>query len=325
MIGILATLTLAALTGGAMQTDTTFAVKPGTRLEVNQFAGSIAVETWAKNAVRVVADHGSRVEIEIGGSGPSLSIQGVQMRGLPSTVDYQLTVPKWMALNLSGVNTEMSVENSGGEIQIETVGGEVTVTGGSKTIQASSVDGAVHLVDATGRIECSSVNGAVEIERSSGPIVASSINGEIVLKSIDSDDVEGSTVNGTVSYDGAIKDGGSYRFSSHNGEVSIAIPERASAAVSVATYSGDFSSDFPVPLTETRHGKRFSFTLGGGSARIELESFQGGIQLRRPGNPEGRSGVEYRYQEKTKEKTKDKTKETTKTKVKNSGDGEVEP
>jgi putative adhesin len=323
MIGMLAALTLAALTGASSQTDTTFAVKPGTRLEVNQFAGSIAVDTWSKNAVHVVASHSSRVEIEFGGSWPSLTIDAVHMRGLPSTVDYQLTVPKWMALNLSGVNTEMTVDNSAGEIQIETVQGEVTVTGGSKTIQASSVDGAVHLMDATGRIECNSVNGTVEIERSSGPIAASSVNGEIVLKSVDSDDVDGSTVNGTVNYDGAIKADGSYRLSSHNGEVSIAIPERASATVSVATYSGDFSSDFPVPLTENRHGKRFSFTLGGGSARIELESFQGGIHLRRPGNPEGRGSVEYRYEEKTKEKTKETTK--SKTKVKNSGEGEVEP
>lgn len=322
MIGILATLTIAALTAAPSQTDTTFAVKQGTRLEVNQFAGSIAVETWAKNAVRVVAEHGSRVAIEIGGSWPQLNIQGIHMRGLPSTVDYQLTVPKWMALTLSGVNTEISVDNSAGEIQIETVQGEVTVTGGSKVIQASSVDGAVHLVDATGRIECSSVNGAVEIERSSGPIVASSVNGEIVLRSIDSDDVEGSTVNGTVDYDGAIKSEGSYRFSSHNGEVSIGIPERANATVSVATYSGDFSSDFPVPITESRH-KRFNFTLGTGSARIELESFQGGIHLRRPGNPGDRGSVETRYDEKSKEKSKETTK--TKTKVKNSGDGEVEP
>jgi len=323
MIGMLATLTIAALAGGATHTDTTFAVKPGTRLEVDQFAGSIAVETWSKNAVHVVADHGSRVEIEFGGSWPSLTIEAVHQRGLPSTVDYQLTVPKWMALNLSGVNTQMSVANSGGEIQIETVQGEVTVTGGSKTIQASSVDGAVHLVDATGRIECSSVNGAVEIERSSGPVVASSVNGQIVLRSIDSDDVDGSTVNGTVSYEGAIKDGGSYRFSSHNGEVSIAVPERANATVSVATYSGDFTSDFSVPLTESRHGKRFNFTLGGGGAHIELESFQGGIRLRRPGNPGGRDGVEYRYEQKTKEKSKESTK--TKTKAKNSGEGEVEP
>jgi DUF4097 and DUF4098 domain-containing protein YvlB len=319
MIGLLAALTAAVLTTSTTETDTTFAVKPGTRLELNQFAGSIAVQTWTKNAVRVVATHSSRVEIEISGGAPVLAIQAVHYRGLPTNVDFQLTVPKAMALTLSGVNTEISVDDSGGEISIETVQGEVTVTGGSKIIQASSVDGEVHLSDATGRIECSSVNGAVQIERSSGPVVASSVNGEIVLKAINSDDVEGSTVNGTVDYDGALKDGGSYRFSSHNGEVSVAIPERANATVSVATFSGDFTSPFPIPLTEQRHGKRFSFTLGTGSARLELESFQGGIRLRRPGNSEGKSGVDFKYD------SKSKSKESSKSKGKNSGEGEVEP
>jgi DUF4097 and DUF4098 domain-containing protein YvlB len=325
MIGLLAALTAAVLTTSTTETDTTFAVKPGTRLELNQFAGSIAVRTWSKSAVRVVATHSSRVGIEISGGSPVVGIQAVHYHGLPTNVDFQLTVPKAMALTLSGVNTEISVEDSGGEISIETVQGEVTVTGGSKIIQASSVDGEVHLSDASGRIECSSVNGAVEIERSTGPVVASSVNGEIVLRSINSDDVEGSTVNGTVEYDGALKDGGSYRFSSHNGEVSVAIPERASVAVSVATFSGEFHSDFPIPITEKRHGNRFSFTLGNGNARLELESFQGGIHLRRPGNPVGKDNVEFKYDSKTKEKTKESSKTKESTKGKNSGEGEVEP
>jgi len=321
MIGLMAALTVATLTTtSAQHTDTTIAVKPGTRLELNQFAGSIEVQTWSKNAVRVTATHNSRVEIEISGGAPVLAIQAVHYRGLPTNVDFQLTVPKTMALSLSGVNTEISVDNSGGELSLETVQGEVTVTGGSKIIKASSVDGEVRLVDATGRIECSSVNGGVQIERSSGPIVATSVNGEIVLRGVDSDDVEGSTVNGTVDYEGALKDGGSYRFSSHNGEVSIAIPERASATISVATFSGDFNSDFPIPLTESR-GKRFSFTLGGGSARIELESFQGGIQLRRPGNSGSRGSVDDKYDSKSKEKSKG----SAKSKGKNTGEGEVEP
>ena len=55
------------------------------------------------------------------------------------------------------------------------------------------------------------------------------------------------------------------------------------ASVSLSTFNGDFDFDFPVTLTETRGGdKRFGFTLGTGSARIELSSFGGTIRLRRP-------------------------------------------
>jgi DUF4097 and DUF4098 domain-containing protein YvlB len=314
MIGTLAALTVAVM--AATHTDTTVTVKPGMRLELNNFGGMIAVTTWSRNAVRVAADHSSRVEIEIDASDPSFEIRATHRRGIPTTVDYQLTVPKWMALELSGVNTDMSIENSEGEVEVQSVQGEVSVIGGTKNVTANSVEGAVRIEGASGKIECSSVNGNVHIERSTGPVVASSVNGEIVLDRIDSDDVEASTINGTVSYDGVIKDGGSYRFSTHNGDVAVTVPEGANATVSVATFSGEFSSGFPIQLRETKHGKRFNFTLGNGDARIELESFQGGIRLRRPGSVETKTGYRYEYKKST---------STKKTKHKNSGDEGSEP
>ena len=302
MIGTLAALTVAVMAG--THTDTTVTVKPGTRLELNNFGGMIAVTTWSRNAVRISAEHSSRTEITIETSDPTLEIQASHRRGIPTSVDYQLTVPKWMALELSGVSTDMSIENSEGEISVESVQGEVSVTGGTKKVTANSVEGEVRIMGASGRIECSSVNGAVHIVRSTGPVIASSVNGEIVLDRIDSDDVEASTVNGTVTYEGLIKNGGSYRFSTHNGDVDVTVPERVNATVSVATFSGEFSSGFPIQLSETKHGRRFNFTLGNGGARIELESFQGGIRLRRPGTAETKTGYKYEYKKGGDAKTK---------------------
>jgi len=297
MIGTLAALTVAVM-AAATHTDTTVAVRPGTRLELSNFGGSIAVSTWAKNSVRVVAEHSSRVEIQIEGSARSLGIEAVHTRGLPTTVDYQLTVPIWMALELSGVSTDISVERSGGDVKIESVQGEVSVTGGTGQVAASSVEGEVRVQGASGSIEVSSVNGSVHVERSKGPVVANSVNGEIILERIDSGDVDASTVNGTVSYDGALIEGGSYRFSTHNGDVAVTVPERANATVSVSTFSGEFSSEFPIQLNETRQGRRFNFTLGNGGARIELESFQGTIRLCRPGSAAVKRGAGHRHDEK---------------------------
>lgn len=315
MIGTLAVLTLAAM---ATHTDTTVAVRAGTRLELSNFGGSISVSTWAKNAVRVVADHSSRVQIQIGHSGSDLQIEAEHSRGIPSTVDYQLTVPKGMALDLSGVSTDVSVENSEGEVKVESVQGEVTVTGATKSVSASSVEGGVLIRGATGRVSCSSVNAGVRIERTRGPVEASSVNGEIVLESIDSEEVDASTINGTVSYEGVILEGGSYRFSTHNGDVAVTVPEKVNATISVATFSGEFSSAFPIQLNDTRHGKRFNFTLGNGGARIELESFQGSIRLRRPGSADSKSAEAYKYEYK-------KSTKTGKDKHKNSGHEENEP
>jgi DUF4097 and DUF4098 domain-containing protein YvlB len=170
----------------------------------------------------------------------------------------------------------------------------------------------------SGRVTCSSVNGGVRVEKTTGPVTASSVNGEIVLESIGSEEVDASTINGTVSYEGAILDGGTYRFSTHNGDVAVTVPEKTNATVSVATFSGDFSSAFPIQLSDTRLGKRFNFTIGDGGARIELESFQGSIRLRRPGSPETKRTEAYRYEYK-------KSTKTEKDKHKNSGNEESEP
>jgi hypothetical protein len=65
----------------------------------------------------------------------------------------------------------------------------------------------------------------------------------------------------------------------------MAIPERVNATLRVRTYGGSFRSTFPLKLDDQDRQNRFTLTLGDGSARIELESFNGSIALRRPGEP----------------------------------------
>src|SRR5439155_21741824 len=116
-----------------------------------------------------------------------------------------------------------------------------------------------------------------------GGISAESVNGDVTLERVRSDQVECSSVQGNLDYEGEIRSGGHYGFSTHNGNIRVAVPAKVSADVSVATFNGNFESSFPVQLTRTGHGKRFRFVLGSGSAELELESFQGAIRLRRVG------------------------------------------
>lgn len=281
MIGVLTALTAIVLTA-ATASDNTIAVKPGARLTLVQFTGSIAVQTWSRSAVRVVADHGSRVKVELDSSGTSLRVKAESEHGVPAVVDYRITVPVWMALDLSGVTTEISVVGSAGDLRIDTVEGEITVKGGARSTPAGSTPGGAASRSAGGKVVCSTVNGSIHVERVSGPVVASTVNGEIVLDRIESSDVEATTINGAMTYEGAIKDAGSYRFNTHNGDVEVSIAENANARVSVATFGGEFTSSFPLKLSEARRDRRLNFTLGSGSALVEIESFQGTVRLRRP-------------------------------------------
>ncbi|HEY3215558.1 MAG TPA: DUF4097 family beta strand repeat-containing protein [Candidatus Eisenbacteria bacterium] len=304
-----ASLVLAAWTGGgtvvtteraADRTDTTFTVKAGARLDVENFAGEIAVRTWAKDAVRIEANHSRRVDVEVAVEDDRIKVEAHGRHGIPASVDYRLTVPVWIALDLSGVSTEISVDGVQGELKAQTVHGDVRVRGGGRFVSLGSVDGEVDLSGAHGRIEVSSVNQGVRVADVTGELSAESVNGDIVLERVGSKSLEISTVNGDLYYDGDLEPGGVYGFSTHNGDIVIGLPEKPDVVVSVSTFSGDFSSSIPVQL-HARRGKEFSFTFGAGGARLELETFQGGIRLERRGE------AAKRRQQKDKLKRDEKT------------------
>jgi DUF4097 and DUF4098 domain-containing protein YvlB len=266
----------------AQDTDTTFAVRPGQRLEVSDFGGEVVIKSWRQNSIRVRASHGSRDYVTISADGPNVSISASSRHG-PAMVDYEILAPPWMPLSVSGTpSAEVTIEGTEAEVTVETVEGSIRVVGGSGNISLKSVEGDVSLEGAKGHIELNSVDGSIAAKDCSGDITAETVDGEITLLGIESADMDGSTVDGSIEYDGTITDGGRYRFESHDGDVSVSIPERANVTVSVATFSGDFDSSFPLTLKDkAKH--RFTFTLGSGSARLELESFDGTINLRRPG------------------------------------------
>ncbi len=266
------------------QIDTTVPARQGQRLVVDAYGGEIDVQTWARNAVRLEADPTSRTTVQINSAAGAVSVRTEGRRGPPSAVDLKLTVPAWMGLDLSGVYTDVKVTGIRAPVSVETVQGEVDVTGGEGLVSLRSVQGQVILRQAKGRIDVHSVNEDVRVSDASGEIVAETVNGEITLERVDATSLDANTINGDVAYDGPIRNGGRYALSSHNGDVTLAVADGASATVSVSTYNGEFESEFPVSLRETRKGKRFSFTIGAGSAQVTLESFQGSVQLVRPGH-----------------------------------------
>jgi DUF4097 and DUF4098 domain-containing protein YvlB len=117
-----------------------------------------------------------------------------------------------------------------------------------------------------------------------GDISASSVSSSVYLEGIESSDVRAETTSGGVYYDGTIVDGGRYTLSTHSGDVVVSIPDGINATFGVSTFSGNLDTEFPVTVTGTRsRGRPFSFTMGNGSARVELQSFSGDIELTRRG------------------------------------------
>jgi DUF4097 and DUF4098 domain-containing protein YvlB len=275
---LLATFTALAL-AASQAADTTIAVDRGDRLEVEAHRGSISVRAWNRNSVQVRGTGGrftvehDRGRVEVGTDWG---------RGDPGTVRFEISAPAWMVLELSGVNTDITVVGSEAAISAESVSGNISVEGGSGIIELETVEGRVTVAGARGQIYASSVNQGVIVRNARGPVHAETVNGPITLSGIESSDVDAETVNGEIAFSGPIRDGAHYQFATHNGGVTVTVQEGANVAVSVSTFQGEFAADFPVSFRGSHEGE-FSFALGSGSAKLDIESFQGPIRLVRPG------------------------------------------
>jgi len=281
---VLITAFLLALTALQQGADTTAPVHRGQRLAASVFAGSITVKTWNRDAIRIQGGTRKQDRLDINTEGSTISVETSGERGPAGSADVAITMPAWMAVELAGVETDISVEGCKCAVNIETVRGDVAVKGGEGNVSAQSVEGSVTVTDVNGRVEAQSVNESVTVQRVTGDVTVQTVNGDVTLEAIKSSSVEASTVNGDIVYDGTIQSGGRYELSTHQGDMAVSMPENANATVSVNTFNGTFESDFPVTLTGKSQRRKFSFTIGTGSARVDLESFGGDIRLARPGS-----------------------------------------
>lgn len=262
------------------QTDTTISVPANARLHLTNHEGRIVVTTWERNALRVQAEHGRGDRIRIERRDGVVSVDARGRRG-PASVEYRLTVPVSMALTLGAVEADIEIAGVEAEIEVETVEGTVRVRGGRGTVRLSSVDGDIVLDGARGTVRINGVDGDIRVADVIGDVTVETIDGNISLDRIEARRVDVSTVDGDLSYDGTIMDGGRYRFTSHDGDVTLFVPAGMNATVTVATFDGEFESDVPIQIDRTRSGRRFTFVLGTGAATIELETFDGAVRLRR--------------------------------------------
>ena len=266
--------------GGPVQTDTSFSIAAGSRLALHNFAGSIVVRSWPRSALRIQATHPRQVRVVVTREGSSYDVRARVPRLAPPPVDYQITAPSWMSLDLEGFQCDMDIDGWKSDVLAETVRGGVRLRGGQGLIRLSSMTGDVDVRGAQGRLQLSSVNSGVDVQDAEGEITIDAVKGDVVMQRVRSHMIEAATVNGDVQFTGWINDGGRYRFATHRGDLDVLLSRAADATVLVSTFSGDFQSAFPVLPGVPRPGRSFSFTLGSGSAMMDLQSFEGRINVR---------------------------------------------
>lgn len=286
IIAVLAIATATALGPGALAAqslDTTVAVRSGARFELNSVSGSVRIQTWSRLQMHVVAEaDGARVELDASPGG--VSVRAVPRRG-EGDVDFTITVPANTPLEVHAISADVQAAGVCGEATLSSISGGVTLRCGNGDVQIESVSGDVDASDVRGHLEINSTSGDVTAQQIRGDVSARSVSGDVSLDRVDGNAVRAETVSGDIGFTGPVHANGRYGFRSHSGDVTVRPDGDLNATISVSTFSGDVESDWPMTINPGGPvgPRQWEFTIGGGAARLTMESFSGTIYLRRGG------------------------------------------
>ncbi len=167
--------------------------------------------------------------------------QGVRQADWRAVVNYEVKLPARLAANLVSHNGDIHTKGLQGATTILTHNGDVAVKGASSALDVTTHNGDIH---------------------ASAP----------------ADSMNLATHNGDIHFDatGAKQLGG--RVKSHNGTIIARINEAANTELACRTHNGRIK--LTVPLTVTSISSRETIgRLGDGTARFEIETYNGNITL----------------------------------------------
>ncbi len=287
MGGTMAAAILLASSAFADRTiDQTVAASVDGIVVIDNVAGTILVEGWDRPEVKVTGRVGDEVkEVEVKEQSGRVVID-VE---LPSNThgdikaDLVVFVPHASEIRATGVSAAIEVSGVTGRLELETVSGNVDVDGGGADLDAESVSGSLKLEGQFTEVRAEVVSGRVLMRGSASVVRASTVSGsaEVRLERLGRVALEAVSGNVTVTGD-AVESGAVIDANTHSGSARLTIPASTSARISLQTHSGDIRNDLGPEPERPRYGpgRHVEFTLGGGDARIRVQTFSGSVSLR---------------------------------------------
>lgn len=236
-------------------------------------SGSLFASVTEEETFSFPLDKGGRFSISnvngsvsvTGGSGDTVEIVATKKADNQSDLED-------IKIDITHSSTEISVEtelgkssgwfsrgNSSGQVKYEII------------VPASTVLDSVDTVN--GDVTISGVAGNVEAETVNGSLNVSGLAGDVNL----------STVNGSIEAEFARLDGQqTVKAETVNGRVTINLPENADVRISADSLNGSINaSDFGIETEKGFIGSDLNGAIGSGSARLNIDTVNGSIKIRK--------------------------------------------
>ena len=230
----------------------------------------------------------SRVRVETTQRGDRLMARTVYPSGRQEnysvSVDYVVTAPAGTRITARTVSGDVAVTAITGDLSLHTTSGDVDATDTPRLAVAKTVSGDITLrnVSAEGLLQAATMSGDVTATRvRARRIEMGTISGTVTLREADSDDVTLKATSGDLLFDGNLAKGGRYSFTSHSGDVRLALDGVVGFTFEASSFNGTVRTDLPVQLSGIGTGRRpnrnVRGTFGDGSAAVSVTSFSGDV------------------------------------------------
>jgi len=238
------------------------------RVSVSNINGSITVEAWDRNEVKLEAtkiaetkEALAEVELKIDSRADSFSVETDYGNWKRDRGDKT-----WKHSRRLEVQFKLSLPRGAVLDEIETVNGSVTAS------------------NFTNMTKISAVNGDVKAANLRGTANLSTVNGDVVA---DFDQLERT---------------GKLSLSTVNGRVSLLIPSDVNATLKADSLNGEIKNDFGLPVRKGKYvGRDLYGRIGTGEVQIKLESVNGPLSVQRKNDGKSINPSTNLLQQKTKD------------------------
>jgi hypothetical protein len=222
----------------------------GGEVAVSNVNGSVVVEGWDRDVVRVEAvkkvragsraraeEALERLEVRVSREGDRLEIRTRRPEGSSG-------VFAWVFGNhvQGGVSYTVSVPRRT-DVEVDTVNGRVTIRGVAGEVEADTTNGRIDVEDVSGSVDAGTTNGGIRV----------------ALR--------------------AVGEGRSMRFSTTNGGIQLSLPRSARVSLDASTTNGGIDLD-DLPADDRSQSRRhLRAEVNGGGPEIRLTTTNGGIKI----------------------------------------------
>lgn len=285
-IGDLVGSVLSSVSGAHDVVEHTIQVGESPVVEIDSFAGSVAVVTGAAGIVHVHAERHALSERDL----EAIAVTAVEKDGrirVAATKTVGRPLRSWVRMTVT--------VPPGTDTRIDTKGGSINVDGTEAPVRARTAGGSVRVIRTRGNADVQTAGGSIRVDDHEGVVLARTAGGSIRLEGRLSPDVDAETVGGSITVNGvdgrvrAVTKGGSIRaagrivgeseISTAGGSV-VVVLHRGSRITVDASTTGGAASDVDGLVVHER--RRIEGTVdGGGEGHLVVRTVGGGLRISR--------------------------------------------